>query len=251
MAAYTWESTWLLSSRKTFVMTKNKKNNMYRLSKAQYNPFAGCKHECGYCPSSFQAQLKRWAKKNCKQCYTFEPHMHETRLDAPLPQTGFMQFIFTCANGDVAFCPTEDLERIVGRIKSEPDKTFLIQSKDPKTFNRLQFPQNAILGTTIETNRDDIYGETSKAPKPSQRYRDFLTVNHPKKMVTIEPVIEFDLDVLVEWITEINPVMVWLGYDSKKNNLPEPDLSKVRDLHWELARKGYVVMLKTIREANK
>jgi hypothetical protein len=43
--------------------------------------------------------------------------------------------------------------------------------------------------------------------------------------------------------------MVWLGYDSGKNELPEPKLEKVKSLHWELAKRGFVVVLKTIREA--
>jgi len=35
-------------------------------------------------------------------------------------------------------------------------------------------PENTYLLTTLETNRDIGYGEISKAPKPSQRYNDFL-----------------------------------------------------------------------------
>ena len=62
-------------------------------------------------------------------------------------------------------------------------------------------------------------------------------------------VIDFDLDTMLEWMKKINPCMIWLGYDSKKNNLPEPELAKVRKVHWELSRAGFVVILKTIREA--
>ena len=40
-----------------------------------------------------------------------------------------------------------------------------------------------------------------------------------------------------------------MAYDSGKNHLPEPELEKVRDLQWELAKRGFVVILKTIREA--
>jgi hypothetical protein len=160
-----------------------------------------------------------------------------------------MQFIFTCANGDVAFCPTAYLKEIVARIEREPNKTFLIQSKSPKTFNRASFPSNVILGTTIETNRDSTYKGIATAPLPSQRYKDFLKVKHPMKMVTIEPVMEFDQKVMVQWMNNIKPVVIWLGYDSKKSDLPEPKLQEVRDLHWELSRVGFTVMLKTIRKA--
>ena len=227
-----------------------KKNNMYKLSVSQWSPFAGCKHDCIYCKSSFQRQLKRWAKKNCPGCYEFVPHAHPERLDQSLPNTGHMQFIFTCSSGDIACCDdTSYLERIIDRIRRERNKTFLIQSKDPKTFNRAVFPKNVILGTTLETNRDELCEKVSKAPKPSQRYKDFLEVTHDLKMLTIEPVMDFDLDVMVDWVENINPCMVWLGYDSGKNRLPEPELEKVRNLQWELAKRGFVVVLKTIREA--
>lgn len=223
--------------------------NMYKLSIEQWSPFAGCEHDCTYCKSSFQRQLKRWAKKNCPKCYEFTPHEHSNRLDQSLPRTNYMQFIFTCSSGDIAFCSTEYLERIITRIRSEPDRTFLVQSKDPSTFNRVIFPRNVILGTTLETDKDEQCEGISKAPKPSQRNKDFFQVNNPLKMITIEPVIDFDLDVMTDGVQKINPFMVWLGYDSGKNKLPEPKLAKVKSLYWELTKKGFVVILKTIRKA--
>jgi hypothetical protein len=225
------------------------KTNMYRHSVKQWNPFVGCKHDCKYCLSSFQAQLKRWAKSKCRECYSFVPHEHDERLDQSLPNTKYAQFIFACSSGDITFCCTPYLEKIIARIRSEPNKTFLIQSKNPRTFNRVKFPDNVILGTTLESNRDDLCEGISKAPKPSLRYRDFLEVKHPVKMVTIEPVMDFDLDVMTAWMENINPCMVWLGYDSRKSHLPEPDLEKVKRLYWELGVRGFTVALKKIRKA--
>jgi hypothetical protein len=161
-----------------------------------------------------------------------------------------MQFIFTCSSGDIAFCDdTGYLEKIIDTMRKKRNKTFLVQSKDPQTFNRAIFPENVILGTTLESNRDELCEGISKAPKPSRRYRDFLEVKHDLKMVTIEPVMDFDMSIMIDWIENISPCMVWLGYDSGKNKLPEPKLEKVKSLHWELARKGFTVILKTIRKA--
>jgi hypothetical protein len=106
-----------------------------------------------------------------------------------------------------------------------------------------------ILGTTIETNRDDLYEGISEAPKPSQRCKDFLAVKHPLKMVTIEPVLDFDVDVIVSWIAKIDPCTVWIGYDSKRNYLPEPELRKVKILHNGLKTLGFTVIPKTMRKA--
>ena len=74
-------------------------------------------------------------------------------------------------------------------------------------------------------------------------------MKHPLKIVTVEPVIDFDLHVMVDWMEDINPCMTWLGYDSKKNYLPEPELDKVKTLYWEIGRRGFTVILKTIRKA--
>lgn len=208
-----------------------KQKNMYVDSVKQWNPFMGCRYACKYCLTSFQRQAKR-QKNNCMRCYRYEPHEHPDRLKAPLPKTGPGEFIFTCANSDITFCTTEYLEKILERIKCEPEKTFVIQSKNPKTFGRVKFPDNVILGTTIETNRDELnkQAKISKAPPPSQRFKDFLKINHARKMVTIEPVLKFDLEVMVDWIKQLKPIKVWIGYDSKSNTLPEPEVSEVKAL---------------------
>jgi len=225
------------------------RTNMYPLSVKQWNPYVCCYHFCSYCEPSFQRQLKRWAKGHCRLCYDWVPHEHEERLGQKLPKTKFMQFIFACANGDIAFCPKPFLKRILTRIREEGDKVFLIQTKNPKALKGIDFPENVILGTTLETNRDDLYYGISNAPLPSVRYMHFLDLDHELKMVTHEPIIDFDVDVLLEWDREICPCMIWIGYDSKRNYLPEPELEKVKTFHWELGKLGYVVVLKTIRKA--
>ena len=230
--------------------------NMYKLSVKQWNPFVGCHHDCIYCKPSFQAQLKRWAKKNCQDCYEFKPHAHPERLTDKMPRTGFMQFIFTCSNGDVAFCPTEYLERILEVIAKWKDRMFLIQSKDPSTFKRVEgkLPKNLIIGTTIETNYVLHWWnldnqQISKAPIPMKRFQDFLSVKHPLKMWTMEPVLNFDPEVIVRWAEELKPCMIWIGYDTKGCRLPEPSLERVKALHFELAKRGFIVVLKHIRKA--
>jgi hypothetical protein len=51
-----------------------------------------------------------------------------------------------------------------------------------------------------------------------------------KRFVTIEPVLDFDVDVLAGWIAEIRPEFLNLGADSKNNNLPEPTVEKIMAL---------------------
>ncbi len=222
-----------------------KKKNMYAYSVKQWNPFVGCHFDCKYCYSSFRRQAKR-QKHNCMKCYNFEPHEHPERLKNYLPRTGEEQFIFTCANGDVSFCSTDFLEKIIGKIRKEPAKNFLIQSKNPKTFERVEFPDNVLLGITLETNLDEYV--VSKAPAYSKRYEDFKKIKQPHKMVTIEPVMDFDLEIFIDWIKDIDPELVWLGYDSGKNGLTEPPIDKFYDFYEALKDESYKVILKKVKE---
>jgi len=104
-----------------------------------------------------------------------------------------------------------------------------------------------ILDTTIETNRDYLARRVSRAPPPSKRLEDFLAIDHEPKMVTHEPIMEFDLETLLEWDEKLNPAPIWVGYDSKRCGLPEFSPEKVKALCWELARRGYTVILKIER----
>jgi len=182
-----------------------------------------------------------------------------------LAKTRYMQFIFLCSSGDVAFCPTDALQQIMDFAKEHSDRTFLLQSKDPATFQRVKIPDNVILGTTVETNRTSFlrwrqmypdknyrirkYEQISKAPHPSERVKALEAINHKTKMLTYEPILNFDCDAMIEYAERIQPCMIWLGMDSRPtiNKLPEPRYSEVKQLHWELSRRGFVVILKKIR----
>ena len=229
------------------------RSNMYALSVKQWSPWVGCEHECEYCIDSFQRGTKRWGmgQGDCERCCTFTPHAHPKRLDQRLPNTGFMQFIFTCSSGDITSCPTDYLKKIVAVMRKNKDKTFLLQTKDPTTFGRVNFPQNVVLGITLETNHDDLARAVSKAPPPSERYEVFKDLKHKRKMLTLEPIMQFDLETMVRWIGDIDPCMVWLGYDSKNTGLPAPDLAQVKELYWAIGRQRRVVILKTIPEDQK
>lgn len=111
-------------------------------------------------------------------------------------------------------------------------------------------PQNLLLGITLETNISRDYNKISKAPRPGTRCRDFIqfieTVGRKdvRTMVTIEPVLKFDLDKLVNMVKKIDPVLIWLGYESKGGKLPEPTQDEFRELHWALSQGGFPVTLK-------
>lgn len=211
--------------------------------------FVGCKYACKYCIPSFQQQMKR-LKHSCKQCYDYVPHFHPERMRTVPPKTGPKEFVFLCDFGDISFAPPAVIYAIIGFCLNFPDTNFLIQSKNPGSFKNYTFPANVSLGTTIETNRDKVAAKFSTAPPPSARFKAMLELKHPKKVITVEPILEFDLDVLVRWIRTIKPSVVYVGYDShpKQNKLDEPPLELTNKLVTRI-REFAEVRTKEMREA--
>jgi hypothetical protein len=62
-----------------------------------------------------------------------------------------------------------------------------------------------------------------------------------RKFITIEPVMDFDVDVLASWIDRIRPEFLNLGADSKNHNLPEPTIDKINALVTKLKEYGIEV----------
>ena len=51
-----------------------------------------------------------------------------------------------------------------------------------------------------------------------------------KLFLSIEPILDFDLDIFVQMLKEINPSYISIGADSKNHNLPEPSKEKIKEL---------------------
>lgn len=220
--------------------------NMYAETKT-WNPFKGCEFDCSYCVPSFQAQAKR-QRKNCGQCYNYVPHEHPERL-GKIPSA---PIVFVCGNGDISFCPIDYARKIVASIRQHdrPDKTFYLQSKRPAYFEPLlsELPDNVVLVTTLETNRNKGYEAISKAPRPFDRYQQFKRLDYSRKVVTVEPVLDFDVRVFASWMKVIEPEYVWLGYNSRPRSvdLPEPTREKLQAFVQAMREANIDVRFKTI-----
>lgn len=227
-------------------------NRMYEKAKT-WNPFKGCRFNCNCCRPTFQAQAKR-QKQRCDDCYNYTPHYHPERL-GKIPSA---EIVFVCGNGDISFCDPSYTHQILNSIAHHnqrcPYKQYYFQSRQPEYFEQFipYFPSNVILVTTLETNRDKGYATVSKAPIPSERYQQFLDLNYPRKVVTIEPVMDFDLDVFTNWITNLAPEYVWLGFNSRPRQvqLPEPSDWKIIAFAQALKGAGIQVNEKDMRGLN-
>lgn len=188
--------------------------NMYVFVTHTWNPIRGkCPHDCTYCYMKVYPQGElRFAKNEMN-----------TNL-------GQGNFIFVGSSTDMwAYEVLVDwIFASLKHCRKYNLNRYLFQSKNParlETFIDFM-PDDFVLGTTIETNRDY---EINQAPTPEARMLAMLVLPMPK-MVSIEPIMDFDLETMIGWIKDIDPEFISIGADSKGHNLPEPNPDKLQAL---------------------
>ena len=126
---------------------------------------------------------------------------------------------------------------VIGHCKQFPANTYVFQTKNPARYEDFwtRLPEGSIIGATIETNRD--INQVSNAPRPFDRMNAMRFITG-RKFITIEPVMDFDVDILASWIDMIRPEFLNLGADSKNNHLPEPTVEKIMAFTEKLSEYG-------------
>lgn len=203
---------------------------MYEFISHTWNPLAGvCPHGCSYCSTE---NLKKYPAVKSK--YSGEVRLEEKEFETNLKSKNF---IFVCAQHDLFAdgVPSIGIKQIL-EYCSTFDNEYLFQSKNPKRFAEFKLPKNSVVCTTIETNR--WYPVImNNAPHPEERAEAMESLSKTySTYVTIEPILDFDLDELVGLIHQCKPVKVNIGADSKGHNLPEPDSDKILRLISELKK---------------
>lgn len=199
-----------------------------------WNPLAGkCPHDCLGCYVG--GKIAPWLKRMGNNKYVGEPRLVESEFETKLliPK-GYVVFVESCGDLFAEVIPRKWIVRVLDYIRNFPETTFLLQTKNPSRFSVFYIPENCIIGTTIETNRD--YQDT-KAPSPRERYNAFHTLSSLiyRKMVSIEPVKDFELHELVRWIRNIKPEFVSVGADTGNNSFKEPSSKKLQQLLFSLS----------------
>lgn len=192
-----------------------------------WNPLGGeCPHKCSYCSSN--ALKQRYEAVRSK--YSGPPQLY------PGYPPASDKIIFVAGQNDLFAkeIPTEWILEVLRRCHTKENKYFF-QTKNPARYLDFlfDFPTGSVLCTTIETNRwyPEIMGHT---PRPSERAEAMGKITHYEKQITIEPVINFDIDELVTLIRITKATKINLGADSKHNHLPEPSKEKLLALIDEL-----------------
>jgi DNA repair photolyase len=209
--------------------------NMYPWLTHTYNTIKGeCPHGCTYC------YCKRISKRfNSPQ----KPiHFDEKELKTDL---GSGNFIFVGSSCDMFASDIPD-EWIMKTLEycSKFKNQYLFQSKNPARMldYDLFMPVPSVVCTTLETNR--WYPEIMRnSPYPADR-ASAMAGSLKYNYLTIEPIMDFDLDKFVFMIKECEPLQVNIGADSGRNKLPEPSAEKILELITEL-KKFTVIAKKT------
>jgi DNA repair photolyase len=210
--------------------------NMYNWVDRIWNPIKGeCGFGCTYC------YTHRWGKQK---------PIHFDKKEF-LEEYGAGNLIFVCSGCDLFHpdVPMDWIGRVFYRaiewdIYTGGANTYLWHTKNPSRFldaiSKYHYPENSsVLCVTVESNR--FYDQMNFAPMPSNRLLS-LAMYEGRKMITIEPIMDFDLDDFVPALLSCHPEQVNIGADSGRNGLTEPPAEKIEELIARLIEAGVKVI---------
>lgn len=206
-------------------MLNQSKGNMYDFVTHTWNTVKGeCPHLCSYC------YMRRWGKQK-------PVRFDEKELKTDL---GSGNFIFVGSSCDM-FADEIPEEWIIPTLVHcrKFNNRYLLQTKNPgRIIDFLHILPNSVnICTTIETNRynKDVMRNCPHIYERS-RMMGWLSDEGFDCYVTIEPILDFDVDTLYDLIKPIKPKQVNIGADSGNNHLPEPPKEKILQLIAELEK---------------
>lgn len=217
--------------------------DMYDFVTHTWNPVKGkCYHNCSYC---YMGKCERIEK--------------DIRLDADEFKTnlGEGNFIFVGSGIDLFAddIPEEWIKRTLDYCNEANNKLFgaknkyLFQSKNPmRIYKFIEHPvfEYSVVCTTIETNRN--YPDIMRKSPPIESRVDAMSKISSKGVktyVTTEPLMEFDLDQMIDSIKQCEPSQVNFGRNTNwKAIIPEPNSEDIKKLIEEVAKFTETIVIK-------
>jgi len=160
-------------------------NNNIEWAQWSWNPITGCKHGCEFCYARDIAA--RFGPPGVSD--PFAPVLWTSRLSAPqhtkVPAGAdsdiVLRNVFTVSMGDLfgAWVPEEWIDAVMDAVRAAPQWNFLFLTKNPKRLPSVDFPANAWVGTTVNTQKMVAAAEAA-----------FAKVKATVKFLSCEPLYE-------------------------------------------------------------
>ena len=206
---------------------------MYEFITHTSNPIKGlCPHKCCYC--YMEAIFRRYHGDQTLR-------LDENELNASY---GKGNFVFMGSSTDIFAnaVPGEWIVKTYDKCARYNENRYLFQSKNPGRFldpllmghPLMQDKDRIFFATTIESNRDY---PISKAQSMLERVNAMTILREQgfRVMVTMEPIMEFDYEIVIDMMRKISPFQVNIGCNSSKDiQLPEPTRDEIIALVREL-----------------
>lgn len=219
---------------------KISKGNMYDWVTHMHSHLGGeCPHKCVYC----YVQKNRFGV-NPRYLGKIRLIEEEFKVDYGTGKTIFIEHMNDMFAKEI---PDLWIVRILNHCRKYPENQYVFQTKNPK--RALEYlsllPKKCLIGTTMETNIN-LGVSISQAPQPIERAEGITNIAKEgfKTFITIEPALDFDVDILSLWIIQAKPDFVNIGIDSKQCRLPEPSKEKILELIKTLQQNNITIKKK-------
>lgn len=136
--------------------------------KYAWDPIEGCNQGCTYCYA--RAQIEKIGQDFDK------PQFFEERLVEPSRVKPCRIFVNHLSDIMGSWVPDEWIEKVINVCRLLQEHEFIWMTKNPKRYLKFMFPNNCILGVTIET--------------PDQWHRaEIMQAIQNRKMCSCEPIL--------------------------------------------------------------
>jgi DNA repair photolyase len=147
--------------------------------------------------------------------------------------------------------PEDIIKWVLERCNMYPRNEYVIQTKNPARMLEYLYmmpKENFELGTTIESDDEELLATYSKAPAPVERLISmaFLKSKGYNTFITIEPIMKMkSASEFARMLVNAKPNFINIGADSKKSKLPEPSKEEIEKLIDVLGSDGVEIKIKT------
>jgi hypothetical protein len=199
-----------------------------------------CGFGCGYCSTRAIVEER------------FNNILGPPKLHKPFPNLKSGYTWFVCSTIDMFHRDILDswIDEILNYMIQYPGNNYLLQSKDAHRLasrTKLYNIERYILATTIESDITyEIYDDMGYKDWQNQKIIAMAWLKRLgyKTMITIEPIMKFNLNKFFEMFLCARPDIITIGADSKNSGLPEPTWQEVAKLIEALEKAGLKVVQK-------